>query len=66
LDAPLEAFAERCREGITRIDELIEELREEGKPTLAALMVVIHAIREESATWSNGAGDNRSDWRPTT
>jgi len=52
----VEAFRERHREGLGRIETLIEELREAGRPGIPALMVAIHAIREETASWENGGG----------
>jgi glutamate dehydrogenase len=51
----VEGFRERRREGLGRIETLIQELREAGRPGIPALMVAIHAIREETASWENGS-----------
>ncbi len=59
---PLEAFKDRCGAGLKRIGDLIEELREEKRPGISALMVAIHAIRDECGSWSNG---DQNGWRPT-
>ncbi|MFQ5529641.1 MAG: NAD-glutamate dehydrogenase [Gemmatimonadota bacterium] len=67
-ERPLEAFTDRCGDGLKRIGELIEELQEEAVPGIPALMVAIHAIREECGTWANGPGNGngtRNGWRPT-
>jgi glutamate dehydrogenase len=67
-EQPLEAFTHRCRDGLKRIGELIEELKEDGKPRIPALMVAIHAIREECGAWANGPGIGNgphNGWRPT-
>jgi len=50
----VEAFRERCGEGLARIGALIDELRESGRPGIPALMVAIHAIREECDSWADG------------
>ena len=52
----VEAFSERRSEGLGRIKALIEELRDAGRPGIPALMVAIHAIQEETASWENGEG----------
>lgn len=52
----VEVFRERCGEGLARIGALIDELRESGRPGIPALMVAIHAIREECDSWANGNG----------
>ncbi|MEE8487306.1 MAG: hypothetical protein V3S56_03990, partial [Gemmatimonadota bacterium] len=73
---PLEAFKQRCGGGLKRIGELIEELREEKRPGIPALMVAIHAIRDECGSWANGEGNGwangnghgsggNNGWRPT-
>ncbi|MFW6085531.1 MAG: NAD-glutamate dehydrogenase domain-containing protein, partial [Gemmatimonadota bacterium] len=53
-DDPIQMLRDRCSEGLTRIAALIEEMRESGRPGMSALMVAIHAIREECDTWTNG------------
>ena len=58
---PLEAFKERCGAGLKRIAELIEELRDEKRPGIPALMVAIHAIRDECGSWANGEGNGRAN-----
>ena len=55
-EAAIEAFRDRRQEGLGRIQALIDELREGGRPGIPALMVAIHAIREETASWENGGG----------
>ena len=67
-EQPLETFTQRCGDGLKRIGELIEELKEDGKPRIPALMVAIHAIREECGAWANGSGNGNgmhNGWRPT-
>ena len=71
-ERPIDMFSRRCGEGLKRIGELIAELKADGRPGIPALMVVIHAIREECGSWvknenENGNGNgNGSGWRPTT
>jgi glutamate dehydrogenase len=55
-DQAVDVFRERCGEGLARIGALIDELRELGRPGIPALMVAIHAIREECDSWANGNG----------
>lgn len=77
-EQPLDAFTQRCGGGLKRIGDLIEDLKEEKRPGIPALMVAIHAIGDECGTWMNGEGNGngngnghghsnggRNGWRPT-
>jgi glutamate dehydrogenase len=59
-EAGIEAFRTRCGDRLSRIGALIDELRDGGAPGIPALVVAIHAIREECAAWgteSEGSED---------
>ncbi|NNK49283.1 MAG: NAD-glutamate dehydrogenase, partial [Gemmatimonadetes bacterium] len=45
------AFRQRCAEGLTRIHDLIDELKSSEDPGLAALMVAAQAISEQCEVW---------------
>ena len=45
------SFRERCSGGLTRIRDLVDELKSSDDPGLAALMVAVQAISEQCAVW---------------
>ncbi len=47
-------FRERCAAGLTRIRELVDELKSADESGLAALMVAVQAISEQCQVWRGG------------
>ena len=45
-------FRTGCEGGLRRIGHLIEELKESGEPSLAALTVAVHSISDQCREWS--------------
>jgi NAD-specific glutamate dehydrogenase len=50
----LAAFRQRCAGGLSRIRELVDELKSSEEPGLAALMVAVQAISEQCQAWRAG------------
>ncbi len=48
------SFRQRCAGGLTRIRELVDELKSSEEPGLAALMVAVQAISEQCQAWRAG------------
>jgi glutamate dehydrogenase len=48
------SFRETCAAGLTRIGELVDELKSADDPGLAALMVAVQAISEQCQVWQGG------------
>ena len=49
------SFRERCAAGLTRIRDLVDELKSVDDPGLAALMVAVQAISEQCEVWRRGS-----------
>jgi glutamate dehydrogenase len=55
--AALVDFRESCVEGLSRVERILEELREdEENPGLPGLMVAVNAIQQQCDAWSGGKG----------
>lgn len=55
--AALAGFRGSCVDGLGRIERILEELREEGRPPdLSGLVVAVHAIQQQCDEWSAGGG----------
>jgi hypothetical protein len=48
------SFRDRCSAGLTRIRDLVDELKSSDDPGLAALMVAVQAISEQCEVWRRG------------
>ncbi|MGB5525805.1 MAG: NAD-glutamate dehydrogenase domain-containing protein, partial [Gemmatimonadota bacterium] len=48
------SFREQCAAGLTRIGDLVDELKSVDDPGLAALMVAVQAISEQCEVWRRG------------
>ncbi len=51
----LTGFRDHCTDGLTRIRELIGELKSADSPSLAALMVAVQAISDQCKGWATGS-----------
>ena len=47
----MDAFRQRCTEGLTRIHGLVDELKASEDLGLAALMVAVQAINDQCSKW---------------
>ncbi len=49
----LAEFRDRCAQGLGRIRDLVDELKSGGRPSLASLLVAVHAVSDQCEEWSH-------------
>ncbi len=55
MSAVMDRFRSRCAQGLRRIGDLMDELKESERPSLAALTVAVHSVSDQCREWSQKA-----------
>jgi glutamate dehydrogenase len=55
MSAVMDRFRSHCAQGLRRIGDLMDELKESERPSLAALTVAVHSVSDQCREWSQKA-----------